>query len=399
MNGDVASAQKPIIMILLNCYLPGFKAGGPVRTIANLVEYLGDVFDFRIVTTDRDLHDLSPYPDIATDAWQLVGKAKVYYVSPEYAGFMAINRIIRDTPHDVLYLNSYFSFRFSILPVLARKLKLIPQKPIIIAPRGEFSSGALEIKSLKKQLFIFISGLLGLHGNITWHASTSFEADDIKNALKLKSSPGTDQISIAINAPDIFSFRNFSSQNVRKSSDKLKIIFLSRISPKKNLDYAIRILEKVTVPVEFHIYGPIEDNEYWNICERLAHALPDYISVKYCGSVDNRLVKEYFYNYDLFLFPTKGENYGHVIAESLSVGTPVLLSDQTPWRNLSGEKLGWDLSLDDEIEFVKRIVECSLMTPSERNAWRESIAGKILARLEDPAICQANCDLFWNLLR
>jgi glycosyltransferase involved in cell wall biosynthesis len=39
-----------------------------------------------------------------------------------------------------------------------------------------------------------------------------------------------------------------------------------------------------------------------------------------------------FRQYDLFVFPTRGENFGHVIIESLSVGTPVLLSDRTPWR-------------------------------------------------------------------
>ena len=48
---------------------------------------------------------------------------------------------------------------------------------------------------------------------------------------------------------------------------------------------------------------------------------------------------------DLFFLPTRGENFGHVIAEALSVGTPVLISDQTPWRKLAAVGLGHDLPL------------------------------------------------------
>ena len=49
---------------------------------------------------------------------------------------------------------------------------------------------------------------------------------------------------------------------------------------------------------------------------------------------------------DLFFFPAHGENYGHVIAEAMAAGCPVLISDQTAWRNLEEKGAGWDLPLD-----------------------------------------------------
>ena len=46
---------RPIILSFAGHYLPGYKAGGPIRSIANMVDQLGDEFDFRIVAGDRDL--------------------------------------------------------------------------------------------------------------------------------------------------------------------------------------------------------------------------------------------------------------------------------------------------------------------------------------------------------
>jgi hypothetical protein len=49
--------DKPTILILNEYYLPGYKAGGPIRSISNLVSWLGDDFNFKIITTDRDYLD------------------------------------------------------------------------------------------------------------------------------------------------------------------------------------------------------------------------------------------------------------------------------------------------------------------------------------------------------
>ncbi|MGQ0518339.1 hypothetical protein ACT453_53505, partial [Bacillus sp. D-CC] len=49
------------------------------------------------------------------------------------------------------------------------RMGIIPYKPIIVAPRGEFSPGALKIKKLKKELFIKSTKLVGLHNKVIWH--------------------------------------------------------------------------------------------------------------------------------------------------------------------------------------------------------------------------------------
>ena len=69
----------PIILCFVEYYLPGYCSGGPVRSIVNFVDHLGDEFDIRIVTHDRDALDSEPYPNVQIDAWNKVGKAQVFY--------------------------------------------------------------------------------------------------------------------------------------------------------------------------------------------------------------------------------------------------------------------------------------------------------------------------------
>ncbi len=113
---------KPIILCFVAHYLPGYRSGGPVRTIANFVDHLGDEFDIRIVTRDRDALDTEPYPGVQIDAWNKVGKVQVFYASKKTVNLRGIAKLIRETPHDVLYLNSFFAFGFTTLPLLARRL-------------------------------------------------------------------------------------------------------------------------------------------------------------------------------------------------------------------------------------------------------------------------------------
>jgi glycosyltransferase involved in cell wall biosynthesis len=48
----------------------------------------------------------------------------------------------------------------------------------------------------------------------------------------------------------------------------------------------------------------------------------------------------------VFVLPSKGESFGHAIFEALSLGCPVLISNQTPWNNLLAQNAGIDLPLD-----------------------------------------------------
>ena len=327
---DMNSPNRLIILCLLDYYLPGFKSGGPLRSILNLVDQLGDELDFFIITRDRDANDAESYPAICVNEWNVVGRSQVFYATPDQIDLYSIARLIRNTPHDVLYLNSFFSLSFSIQPLIARKLGLLPIKPCILAPRGEFSKGALELKRTKKAIFMSAASSIGLHNSITWQASSAMERDQIRLNI------GSIAKQIVI-APDLPSDSSLPLYGALKPSERhhqgmLRLVFISRISAKKNLDFLLKILFNVSSPTSLDIFGPIEDPFYLHKCNKLIGLLPEHIKVSFMSAVNHSDVAATFGRYDLFAFPTRGENFGHVIIESLAAGTPVLVSDQTPWR-------------------------------------------------------------------
>ncbi len=381
--------HKPTILTFVKYYLPGFKSGGPVRSISNMVEALGDEFEFRIVTSDRDFLDVVPYPRITQDAWIRVGKAFVYYVSPERRKLLTWARLIRDTPHAVLYLNSLFDPMYSLLPLLARKLVGSLARPIVVAPRGECYPGALSVKKWKKEVFLVIARIVGLYGNVVWHASTEDEAELIRRRFG-----GAVRLAIARDLPSK-SRQQETSREAIDTPGPLRIIFLSRISRKKNLDFALRVLAKTPVRIQFDIWGIWDDLNYWKKCEDQIQFLPDHVTACYRGVADHSEVCKILREYDLLFLPTRGENYGHVIAEAFSVGTPVLLSDQTPWRNLRSEGVGWDLPLGNgEAAFLEAIEEASHKVRRERITWRQRVLDFATDRLNDSSLLVANRALF-----
>ena len=393
--------SKLKILTFVGFYLPGHKAGGPLRTIANMVDHLADDFEFWIVTRDRDLGDNKAYPGLSLDQWVTRENSRVFYVSPENQTVAGLANVIKNTPHDVLYLNSFFDPVFTLKPLLARFLGKFPRCPVVLAPRGEFSAGALKIKGMKKTVYIVGARLLGLYKNIMWQASSEHEAQDIKRSFSVVNK----DISVALDLPAKPDLQSTDKKNLPPASDSqgtLRLVFLSRISPMKNLDYALQVLSQVEVDVEFDIYGPLEDATYWQSCQALIRELPPNVKVAYRGSVKPEKVAVTFACYDLFFFPTHGENYGHVIAESLSVGTPVLLSDQTPWRDLRDDGLGWDLALENMAGFVEMINLVSLknkkLTQKQKTEIRCHVQNKALGRLTDPAVLEANRQLFYGCL-
>jgi len=395
LSSDEHKSLRPVIIVFVHYYLPGNKSGGPVRSISNMVEQLGDEFDFRIITSDRDSLDEAPYPGVIVDVWTQVGKAKVYYLSQRYRSIVALIRLLSKTPHDLLYLNSFFDPIFTQLPLLARRLRLLPIKPVILAPRGELSPGALLIKRWKKAPYRWITSSFGLYRNLTWHASSDHEAANIQHIL----AGSAKRIKIAISiASDLSSLPEktelVSCSHPREPSEPLRVVFLSRIAPMKNLDFALKVLAKVNIPVNFYIFGPMENRSYWRLCEGLIADLPPNIFVQYKGAVAHSQVPAIFKAHDLFFLPTRGENYGHVIMESLLAGTPVLIADTTPWCDLEQAGVGWSLPLDNEQQFANKIYDAAQFSNEVYMKWRRQVRAYARQRAVDPEIIACNRRLF-----
>lgn len=385
--------RKKTILIFTGLYLPGYKGGGPIRTISNLVDNLSDDYDFKIITSDRDLGDSKPYKNVDINQWNEVDKAQVYYIQSPVS-YKKISDIIENTNYDILYLNSFFSPKFTILPLIVSKIRKI-NKPVILSPKGEFSPNALKLKSFKKEIFIKISNILGIYSNIYWHASTGDEKEQIKNfSIKYNYSILDQRIKIAKDLPS----KQLPVKNTAiEDNIDLKICFLSRISPMKNLDYALDVLSKIKISIIFNIYGPKEDLEYWEMCLRKISKLPSNIVVNIQGIVKPDEVCGIISQNHLFFVPSRGENYGHVFFEALNSGTPIIVSDKTPWRNLESYNIGWDISLDHSKDFIKAIEKYSDMSLKERKIMSDNCIEYAKSLLSSNEDLMANLNLFNNV--
>ncbi|MCH9664767.1 MAG: glycosyltransferase [Gammaproteobacteria bacterium] len=373
---------KPTVMVFASYYLPGYKAGGPIRSIANMIQHLENEFHFFVLTRDRDLGEAEPYSGIEPGKWILNSQQSVYYIAPRERTLTGIRNLIFDLQPDILYFNSFLDFEFTAKTLILRRIGLLPKNiPLILAPRGELSSGALALKSSKKHFFIQIARLLGLYRNLIWQASSVQEENDIRawwgKAVEVCISPNL--------APK---FSRNSEPALRhdrsKTPGKLRIVVLSRVARNKNITGALRILKNIKTNVEFTIYGPIEDKVYWRQCQDLIQTLPQNVSVRYQGEVNPQKVISVLSNYELFFFPTHGENFGHVILEALMAGCPLLLSDQTPWRDLSAKKIGFDIPLNRPDKYEIVIEQFAAMSQQEFYTWSCNARDYGLKYVENP---------------
>lgn len=387
------------ILVALDAYLPGYKAGGPIKSVNALVNSLGADFSWRIICPDRDLGSDLPYPGVVADQWTPVGQAMVYYASPRTLRPWNLVCLLRGCSYDMLYLNSFFSPRMSVLPVASAYAGLLDRKRILIAPRGEFSPGALAIKAWKKRPYLGLVRLLGLYNKCFWHLSTTRELDELcaefdfagqssfvaRNSFVAQDLPGSsDSLVEPARGPD--------------APSRLSVVFLSRISPKKNLDFALMALAHVQAPMVFTVYGPEEDAPYVRRCRELAEGLPANVEVRWGGAVPAADVVQVLSAHDLMLLPTRGENFGHVFVEAWAAGLPVLISDQTPWRELEQKGVGWDLPLQSPERFAEVIDQVAAWPQEKRRSVAKACQAKASSILNDEDARQANRRMFETVL-
>ena len=166
----------------MDWFLPGYKAGGPIRSVANIVTALSKYFDFYIVTRNTDLVGDIPYKEVEPNKWHSKYAAHVYYISADKYSKEKIKELIGERKYDVMYLNSLYSSQYALTPLRIRN-KHFPDLKTVLAPRGMLGEGALQTKSLKKSVFLKTTKLFQFFKTITWHATTEDEKRTISKTF------------------------------------------------------------------------------------------------------------------------------------------------------------------------------------------------------------------------
>ncbi len=360
------------VFVVSDWYPPAYKAGGVMISLSRVVARMSAQIDFSIFTRDRDIHETEPFADVPLNEWTTWSGVRVFYASPDKINAKGLLEAIHEVKPEVIYLNSYFSVMTRAVLTMRRR-GLLGNVSLVLAPHGEFSLGALVQKSLRKRIYLKVARSLGMHEGILWHAAGEPEKTDIQREIG-------ERTPVVVAPPDVpRASSDVLHSRPPKSPGAARFAFISRISPKKNLLGAIEMLGKVRGEVTYSVYGPEEDPIYWQRCQNAINTLPPNVRVDVLGPIAPSEVHERLAREQFFLFPTLGENFGHVIVEALSAGLPVLLSDQTPWLDLQERRAGWVMPLDDDTQWSERVQACVDMDAGAYSAASQAAIDYILS--------------------
>lgn len=317
------------IMVFTDWFFPGSQAGGPIQSLISFMKNSSD--SFYVVTRNTDLNCTIPYANIQSDSWQASFQAniQVYYLNENSLTEDFILKIYAKINPERIYLNSMWSPKFTLLPLkVCRKNGLSAR--VFLAPRGMLKPAAFKQKGFKKKLFLLLTQINKLYSKITWHATSEIEKQEI-----LQKFPNA-KIRIAPN------ISNAAISNLKKElTSPFRILTVGRISPEKGYYEAIETIAnwKPQIPVHWNIVGLEENVELVKSIQLLA-TLSNSILITLHGHKTPNELKAFYENAHIFFLPSRGENYGHAIAEALSNGIPVVISDHTPWKSLEESKAG-----------------------------------------------------------
>ncbi len=255
-------------------------------------------------------------------------KNKLIYKNSNHFKFnLDLTNIIKD--FDIIHIYGIWKPFLIKVYLVAKFLK----KKIIISPIGALEPWALKQKKIKKKIAWHLYQKKILNNVDIIHATSEIEAKNIykKNIKK--------EIKIIGHGLDI----DPAFQPKLKSNTIKKILFFSRIHPKKGLLELISVWKNLKKynEWELHIYGPISDMSYFN------HMLYEINSRQLNNNIfyfkpifDLERKRKIFKEMDGFILPSKSENFGISIGEALAQGLPVLTTFQTPWKIINDYKAG-----------------------------------------------------------
>ena len=359
--------KKKSILIVIDWFFPGYKAGGPIQSTLNLCNALKGTYEIFVLTTDTDHGTNTPYPNIQPNTWlpNIVPGIKIFYCKKSSISKAYLTQQIEKVSADFIYLNHLFSPYFVILPIWLKWRNKI-KSTLIICPRGALYDSALSLKKYKKLPLLFFYKAIGLDKFSIFHATNQRE----KNAI-VQFFPNVN-IVIADNLPNT---NQLPFVPIEKIMGTVKCIFVARIVPIKNLGFFLKALNNCLAQIQLTIVGPVENESYWNECKNYIQQLPSNVQVNYIGAKNNTEINGLLLQHHLFVLPTTGENFGHSILEAFIAGRPVLISNQTPWLQLIEKNAGWDVGLHQPEVFTQVVEKVASYNQQQYNtiavgAWQ-----------------------------
>ncbi len=370
-------------------YKPAYIYGGPIQSVAKLCEAMVEVSNGKELQVLTTTANGSKELEVQTGKVNLIDSVPVTYFkrwtkdhshfSPEL--LIQLRKTILQTPNSklIVHIHAWWNLVSVISCLIAKWHKI----PVVLSPRGMLTSYSFGNRnSISKNLIHkFIGKRLLKYCHI--HATSEQEKQDILEIITPKSiTVISNLVSFPSSAPSLQS----SANNI------FQLLFLSRIEEKKGLELLFEALTLVDIPWQLTIAGSGKA-EYVESLKLKAEKLKLDNRIKWLGLVDKEKKFDLLADHDLTVLTSHNENFANVVIESLSVGTPVLVSKHVGLADyVTDKELGWVTSL--EIHEIKTELVSAYREVTKREKIRREAPSIIKDDFNDVNLAKKYIELY-----
>jgi glycosyltransferase involved in cell wall biosynthesis len=347
------------ILIITPSYKPAFVYGGPIFSVAYLAENLlkhNEVFVLSTNANGKENLTIDTLHPLQMDGVNI----RFFKRQTKDHSHLSIGMLRYLWKHGGEYQVIHIQSWWNTVAVLTALICKIKSWKYIISPRGMLSPYTIEHSIVKK----IIHNLIGNY--LLKNAIIHVTSNDEKQKLD-KLNPRYTLIDVP-NYVDV----NSKSQNVIRSenSDIFNLLFLSRIHPKKGLEDLFSALSNVGFNYHLSIVGD-GDSNYIEELKLLSRKLMIENSISWKGALYNDDKIRSYANADVFILPSKDENFANTVLESLAQGTAVIVSKNVGLSDfVSDNNLGW--VYDGSVNNLEEVLNESKTSPQKLKNIRET---------------------------
>jgi glycosyltransferase involved in cell wall biosynthesis len=270
--------------------------------------------------------------------------------------FVWINQHARD--FDVVHIHSLFNWQSLIVPTICHERGV----PFVVRPLGTLDSWSRAQKSWKKRPYFAFVEERNLRRAARVHVTSDAERQSL---AELGFGAKTRCIPLGIELPAL-------RRNTRGVNGGLRVLFLSRIHPKKNLPLLLRAIAEPHVfahPPTLTVVGDGAPG-YLREMHELVRILDLEQRVRFTGFLTGDEKDRAYEDSDVFVLPSFQENFGVSVAEAMARGLPVVISAEVALAQFvvatGAGKVVTDMS---PVHFAR-----ALATYEDPGAWRAASA-------------------------
>ena len=314
------------------------SSGGPSRSVPMLAKGLAELgVDITLMTIRSE--------NMNTHALEGT-TVKLKVLEPTFSR-KEIAKYLEDERFELIQIQSMWDLPYHKVMVEACRLGI----PYIVTPRGMLEPWSLSQKKWKKKLAWWLYQRNDVQKSACVFTTAKMEAEHVSN-LGITTCKAVIPNGIETDAYPC----KTSVEGVKK-----QVLFLSRVHVKKGIELLFEAWKRIHsdyVDWQLLVIGNGEA-EYIHSLENRVESLVLKDSIKILPPVFGEAKIKVYQESALFCLPSFSENFGMVIAEAMSCGTPVITTTNCPWEILNETNTGWciDLSVDNLERALREAME------------------------------------------